>query len=103
MKKHIKRILSAAILSTMAISFLPSNISVFAVESKTQKVYEIYPKPQKIDYTGGEFQLEQNVNVVYDNGVDEYTKNRVLDVLKSQNLEATVSSEIVLGKTNFLV
>ncbi|MPQ44591.1 hyaluronoglucosaminidase [Clostridium tarantellae] len=103
MKKHIKRILSASILATMAISFLPSNISVFAVESKTQKVYEIYPKPQSIDYTGGEFQLGQNVNVVYDDGVDEHTKNRVLDVLKSQNLQATVSTGIVPGKTNFLI
>ncbi|MPQ42996.1 beta-N-acetylglucosaminidase domain-containing protein [Clostridium tarantellae] len=73
------------------------------IDNVTPKTYEIYPKPQNIKYTGGWFQLGQNINVVYDNEVDEYTKNRVMQVLKSQNLESTVSNEIVSGKTNFLV
>lgn len=103
MKKNIRKIIASTALAAMTISVLPSNLVVFATDGTTKNFYEIYPKPQEINYSGGEFQLSDEINIVYDEGIDIYTKNRVNEVLESSNLEATVSNEIVPGKTNFLV
>ncbi|MGG5460207.1 hyaluronoglucosaminidase [Clostridium sp. B9] len=103
MKKHIQKIVASTVLAAMTISALPCNLVVFATDGTSENVYEIYPKPQDINYKGGGFQLSDEINIVYDEGIDIYTKNRVNEVLESKNLEATVSNEIVQGKTNFLV
>lgn len=103
MKKNIRKIIASTALAAMTISVLPSNLVVFATDGTTENFYEIYPKPQEINYKGGEFQLSDEINIVYDEGIDIYTKKRVNEVLESSNLEATVSNEIMPGKTNFLV
>ena len=103
MKKHIQKIVASTVLAAMTISALPYNLVVFATDGTSENVYEIYPKPQDINYNGGGFQLSDEINIVYDEGIDIYTKNRVNEVLESKNLDATVSNEIVQGKTNFLV
>ena len=103
MNKNIRKIITSTVLAAMTISVLPSNLVVFATDGITEKFYEIYPKPQEISYSGGEFQISDEINIVYDDGIDTYTKKRVDEVLEASNLEATVSNEIVPGKTNFLV
>ena len=103
MNKNIRKIITSTVLAAMTISVLPSNLVVFATDGITENFYEIYPKPQEISYSGGEFQISDEINIVYDDGIDTYTKKRVDEVLEASNLEATVSNEIVPGKTNFLV
>ncbi len=74
MNKNIRKIITSTVLATMTISVLPSNLVVFATDGITENFYEIYPKPQEISYSGGEFQISDEINIVYDDGIDTYTK-----------------------------
>lgn len=103
MNKNIRKIITSTLLTAITFSVLPANLVVLATEGTEEEVYEIYPKPQQIEYDGGNFKISNEVNIVYDEGVDAYTKKRVDEILEASNLEATVSKDIVPGKTNFLV
>lgn len=73
--------------------------------SSSQDQYAIYPVPRDADYgTGGEFQLDENVAVVSEAGVDEYTTDFLDEILenygrtKTQALAPAASgSQILLG------
>ena len=66
--------------------------------------YEIYPTPHLMEYLDGTYIIRNEVNVVYDNGIDQATKDRLEEIvaLKS-DLTLTESQAIVPGKTNILV
>ncbi|WRK54075.1 glycoside hydrolase family 20 zincin-like fold domain-containing protein [Coprobacillaceae bacterium CR2/5/TPMF4] len=59
------------------------------VVKATDDGYEIYPNPQSITYGTGDFILRDNVNVVYEDGIDQDTKNRLQEVtdLKTYQLQ----------------
>lgn len=109
-KRYLSLMLTGAILiSNMAGSIrvsaetIPSEVSVVDVKSSE---YEIYPVPQKISYQDGDFSFENGVNVVYEAGIDQYTKDRLEnEILKLHNINYEISSsnEIVEGKVNILV
>ena len=40
------------------------------------KWFEVYPNPHMMDYQDGSFDMTSTVNVVYEDGIDEYTKDR---------------------------
>lgn len=66
--------------------------------------YEIYPNPHVINYTGGEYIVKTQVNVVFETGIDQYTKDRLDEVLELKNITSyTTSESVVSGKTNILV
>lgn len=65
--------------------------------------YEIYPKPQKIVYNSQNFAISKAVNLVFDKGIDVYTKNRLKRILKRKGLKFKTSRKSVVGKTNVLV
>ena len=65
--------------------------------------YEIYPTPHSMVYQEGEYVIRPEVNVVYEEGIDDVTKNRMAEVLAIKDKNVTVSNEIVKGKTNILV
>lgn len=65
--------------------------------------YEIYPKPHLMDYQSGNYIIHQNVNIVYEDGIDDDTKARMKEVLAIKNINATVSDKAVEGQTNILV
>lgn len=99
----------------MFVSLLPTSSIVQADEVKkeaSKKVnttksdtqgYEIYPVPQSVAYHKGTLDLGQELNVVFESGLDDATKNRVGEVLAIKNLKHTVSTEIQSGKTNVIV
>lgn len=79
--------------------------------SENENEYEIYPVPQSLVYDGDaerkELQLTQKVTVVYADGVDQYTKNYLREVLEDNNIEieegtalSDAQSSIVLGIHN---
>lgn len=102
MKKKFKRFFAVMIASVMSFSSLAGAIEVSAIEVDTAE-YEIYPVPQKIEYGGDGFDVGTNVNVIYESGIDIYTKNRLEEVLEGKNIEVVVSENIVSGKTNILI
>ncbi|WP_082003311.1 beta-N-acetylglucosaminidase domain-containing protein [Sporosarcina sp. ZBG7A] len=101
----------------MLISLLPTSFIVQADEvkkeaskkvsipakAKDKKGYEIYPIPQSIVYNKGNLDLGSDINVVFESGLDEATKNRLNEVLAIKNINHTVGTEIQEGKTNVIV
>nr|WP_304358416.1 beta-N-acetylglucosaminidase domain-containing protein [Clostridium paraputrificum] len=114
MIRKSKRYLSAMITGAMILSNMLGPISVSA-ETSASKVtaiekvntdYEIYPSPQSVEYEEGSFNFGSDVNVVYEKGIDNYTKSRLEDeILKAHSISYEVSdtNQIINGKTNILV
>ena len=114
MIRKSKRYLSAMITGAMILSNMLGPISVLAETSapkvtaieKVNTDYEIYPSPQSVEYEEGSFNFGSDVNVVYEKGIDNYTKSRLEDeILKAHSISYEVSdtNQIINGKTNILV
>ncbi|MBU4692914.1 beta-N-acetylglucosaminidase domain-containing protein [Mycoplasma sp. CSL7491-lung] len=107
-KKIVKYVLSAAgsaglIASISAVETGETENTTSPTQVANRKTYEIYPKVQKIDYLDGNYLLTQNVNIVFENGIDEATVDRFKEVLDIKNLQYTITKHIVKGQTNILV
>ena len=94
----------AFVMAVTLLSSLPVQ-NVLANESKETKgeEYEIYPIPQSIKYDNGTVTLGTDANVVFEEGIDEATKNRLLEVLSIKGINHEESNEIKEDKTNFLI
>lgn len=117
MIKKSKRYLSAMLTGAILLSNMSGTISVSAetlsngvpnaeVTTVENTEYEIYPSPQRIEYNDGSSNLNNGVNVVYETGIDSYTKTRLeSEILKAHNIgyEVSSSNAVVDGKTNILV
>ena len=90
---------------TYAVSFLVALgcVSAFPVTVKADTGYEVYPNPHSMNYSDGDYEMTSQVNVVYEDGIDEDTKARLNEVLALKGMNASVSSEKKAGKTNILV
>lgn len=100
--KQLKKRTLKFILALLAcVIMLGGAISLQAEEGDTQ--YEIYPNPQSISYDKGSYIVHPNVNVVYEDGIDEAAMARMNEVLKIKNIQAVVTDKLVEGKTNILV
>lgn len=106
MGRRIKRFISLMVVGAMTFGTISGSVDVSAItgEKENKSVeYEIYPNPHEVNYSGGEFEVGTDVNVVYENGIDVYTKNRVEQILNSKNINLSISNKIVEGKTNILI
>lgn len=90
---------------TYAVSFLVALgcVSAFPVTVKADTGYEVYPNPHSMNYSDGDYEMTSQVNVVYEDGIDEDTKARLNEVLALKGMNASISSEKKAGKTNILV
>ena len=114
MRKRMKTVrslwaglLAAAVVLTSA---APSALTVRAEEADAAQTaaasgveYQIYPTPHEMIYQDGEFNIK-DVNIVYESGIDEATKNRMTEVLsiKGKSESAVKTEAKVDGKTNIL-
>lgn len=105
MKTLRKRFLAAVVCFAMAVTALPLGGAgiILAADTTEAAEYEIYPTPHEITYQDGEFQISDSVNIVYESGIDEVTKNRMSEVLALQDITGTVSAAVQSGKTNILI
>lgn len=101
MKRLGKRFLAIVAAVAMVVSMLPQGIGVVQASDATE--YEIYPTPHEMTYQDGEFIVRSDVNVVYDSGIDQATKNRMEEVLAIKDKKVSVSEARQDGKTNILV
>ncbi|MEG1287674.1 MAG: glycoside hydrolase family 20 zincin-like fold domain-containing protein, partial [Clostridium sp.] len=105
--KNLKSFIAKAMTVIMLFTLLPNVFSqkVQALEGVevSNKNYEIYPIPQSIEYNNGELNLGAEVNVIFEAGIDDATKNRLFEVLAIKNIAYDESQEITSDKTNFLV
>lgn len=65
--------------------------------------YEIYPNPHVMAYSGDDYIVKNQVNVVLEDGIDSYTKDRLEEVLDLKGITYTTSEAVVSGTTNILV
>lgn len=102
MREVWKRLLAGVVAVTLAVGsmcFTPVSLNAYAAETE----YEIYPKPQEITYQEGNYVIRSEVNVVYEEDIDEATENRLTEVLESKNKTITEGTAVAAGKTNVLV
>jgi hyaluronoglucosaminidase len=73
-------------------------------EAADQTEYEIYPSPHVMEYTDGDYIIRDEVNVVYESGIDDATKDRLSETLAlKSDISFSESDTIVDGMTNILV
>ena len=109
-KKYLSLILTSILLFFNMFSTIKVSAEVINEVTETEQIanneYEIYPKPQKIIYEEGNFSFNNCVNVIFESGIDIYTKNRLEnEILKAHNIsyEISTTNEIISNKTNILV
>lgn len=96
--KFGKLVMSAAMSLSCAMS-----VTVPVAAEEAEKDYEIYPVPHDTDYNGGSFVIRSKVNVVFEDGIDSYTQDKLLAVLSDNGLSASISNAPVTGATNIMV
>ena len=101
MGKKLKRVLTIIVTFTMVFSSLIVLKPVNA-EDET-KTYAIFPTPHEVIYGEGDFAIFDDVNVVYGEAIDDYTKDHTVDVLALLGKTCTVSETVSAGKTNVIM
>ena len=89
-----------ALLIVFSTLFLVSpNIKVEAKDVE----YEIYPTPHELTYNNDNYVIRSQVNVVFEDEIDEPTRKRMIEVLELKNKQISTSNQKAAGKTNVLV
>ena len=104
----MKKIASLVLAATLSVSlFGTSKVTVNAKENKVnievEENYEIYPVPQKEVYLGSSFKITDEVNIVIEDGIDQSTKNFIIEILKNNGIKNVFSNEAVEDKTNIII
>lgn len=99
----ISRIMTLVMSVTLLSSLPVKNVLATEIKETKGEEYEIYPIPQSIKYENSTVTLGAEANVVFEEGIDDATKNRLLEVLTIKGINHEVSNEIKEDKTNFLV
>ena len=100
MKKTLKKVLTVALTLSMTFSSLVMLNSVNAEEISN---YTIYPTPQEMIYSDDSFSISNDVNVVYGDEIDSFTKDHAADILSILDKTYTVSEAIDANKTNLII
>ena len=99
-----RRLTAAALAAVMGAGCVAMTPFRAQAEDTGSTGYEIYPNPHVMTYTGGDYIVKNEVNVVFEDGIDQYTKDRLDGVLDLKgDITYTTSDEMVNGKTNILV
>ena len=99
-----RRLTAAALAAVMGAGCVAMTPFQAQAEDAGSTGYEIYPNPHVMTYTGGDYIVKNEVNVVFEDGIDQYTKDRLDEVLDLKgDITYTTSDEMVNGKTNILV
>lgn len=83
------------IILTLGIIFASTSNAIHA-----QKVYDIYPVPQKIVANAGTASFTPQVTIVCEDGIDDVTRTRITSVLFEHGLEGTIASEPSSSQSN---
>lgn len=101
LKNSLRRTLAMVLSAGILMSTVPVTQANAAEEGA--EGYEIYPTPHSTVYNDGDYIIRNEVNVVYESGIDEATQARLEEIAALKDLKVTESDAIVKGKTNILV
>ena len=96
----IKRLLAGVL--TVAV-VIPGNFVPAQAAEEPQEDYLIYPNPHKVEYQEGDYILGKELNVIYDKGIDEATKNRLQEAADLKGIEVNEAEQPKEGATNVYV
>ncbi|WP_327445043.1 beta-N-acetylglucosaminidase domain-containing protein [Clostridium tarantellae] len=99
----ISRFMVLVMAATLLSGIPMQNVLADEVEERKNEEYEIYPIPQSIKYDNESIDLDEEANIVFEEGIDEATKNRLIETLGIKEINYEVSTEIKEEKLNFLV
>ena len=106
MREKVRSVVCLVLTFAMVLTglYLPGG-EVQAAEplSGEEEVYKIYPTPQSLVYGEGTLVLPEQANVVYEDGIDDATKNRLAQALEIKGIEIQESEQQEEGKLNILV
>ena len=74
-----------------------------ATAVSAQKKYNIYPVPQKQTVISGHCEFTPMVNVVVEKGIDQATRNRLIQVLEEHGLKANFTKKLDKENANILL
>ena len=100
MKKTLHRVATACLALAMVVSSLNFG---FVVKAADVEKYTIYPTPQQVEYGTSKTTLTQDVNVVYEANIDQFTKQHVVDVFDLLGIRVSTGLDVDSAKTNVLV
>ena len=86
----IKRLLAGVL--TVAV-VIPGNFVPAQAAEEPQEDYLIYPNPHKVEYQEGDYILGKELNVIYDKGIDEATKNRLQEAADLKGIEVNEAAK----------
>ena len=102
LRQNLRRILATGLSACILLGALPVSAQTGdAAEQRTG--YEIYPAPHSVVYGDGDYIIRNDINVVFEKGIDEATRDRLEEVADLKGLAVTVSDSVVTGTTNILV
>ena len=103
--KKLKKLIAKTMMVIMLFTLLPN---VFTLKAKAldgneakSEGYEIYPIPQSIEYGDSNINFQNKANVIFEDGIDDATKNRLFEVLNIKGISYEVGTEIKSDQTNF--
>ena len=82
---------------------IPGNFVPAQAAEEPQEDYLIYPNPHKVEYQEGDYILGKELNVIYDKGIDEATKNRLQEAADLKGIEVNEAEQPKEGATNVYV
>lgn len=82
---------------------LPMTAIPAKAEEAEEVTYKLYPNPQEMTYQDGSYILKKNVNVIYDEDIDDATKARLKETAELKGLNVTESDAEKSGATNIYV
>lgn len=91
-------VLMAVMLCISSYTFQPMQVQAAQLPE-----YEIYPIPHEVTYQEDSFIIRSQVNVVYDEGIDEATKDHIETILEEKGKTVVVSEQKRSDMTNVLV
>ena len=98
--KMIKRLLAGVLTAAVAI---PTNFVPVQAAEEIKEDYLIYPTPHKMEYKDGDYVLGKELNVIYDDGIDEDTKKRLEEAAELKNIEVKEAEQAKKGATNVYI
>ncbi len=103
MRKKVMKLSKLTLTLMLLFSSFAFQVSTSGLLKAEMPAYEIYPNPHSITYQEGEYIMPSQVNVVYDDTIDDATKKRLAEIMGMKNKEVTYSTAKVENKTNVFV
>jgi hyaluronoglucosaminidase len=98
--RRVQKVLAAVLAVAMV---LPMTAIPAKAEEAEEVTYKLYPNPQEMTYQDGSYILKKNVNVIYDEDIDDATKARLKETAELKGLNVTESDAEKSGATNIYV